>query len=65
VSGPHQSWRQRIGQLLDAQRVSVSSAEALPQFAVLGVICGILAALVMMAFRGLIDLGQTLLIGRP
>lgn len=65
MSGPQQRWRQQLTRLLEAQRVRVSSAEALPQFAVLGVICGILAALVMMAFRGLIDLGQSLLIGRP
>ena len=47
-----------LGRLLDDQRLRVSRAEALPQLAVLGIACGLLAALVMIGFRMVIELSQ-------
>ncbi len=58
-------WRElrgKLGAAFDAQLLRVSSAEALPQFAVLGILCGILAAVVMIAFRGVIELAQGVLL---
>lgn len=58
-------WRElrgRLGLALEAQRLRVSGAEALPQFAVLGIVCGLLAAVVMMAFRMVIELAQDALL---
>ncbi len=43
---------------LDHQRLRASHAEALPQLAVLGIACGLLAALAMIAFRMLIETVQ-------
>lgn len=54
--------RGRLGLALEAQRLRVSRAEALPQFAVLGIVCGLLAAVVMMAFRLVIELAQDALL---
>lgn len=51
-----------LGKAIESQRLRFSQAEALPQFAVLGIICGILAALVMIAFRTLIELLQGVLL---
>ena len=48
--------------MLDDQRLHVSRAEALPQLAVLGIACGLLAALVMIAFRMVIELSQAALL---
>jgi len=50
--------RGRLGSAMDAQRLRVSSTEALPQFAVLGIVCGLLAAVVMIAFRTVFELAQ-------
>lgn len=50
--------RERLGAALEGQRLRVSYAEALPQFAVLGILCGLLAAVVMIAFRVVIELAQ-------
>lgn len=50
--------RARLGVALEAQLLRVSRAEALPQFAVLGIVCGLLAAVVMIAFRVVIELAQ-------
>ena len=48
--------------VLDDQRVRASRAEALPQLAFLGLLCGLLAALVMIAFRMVIELAQRALL---
>jgi H+/Cl- antiporter ClcA len=50
--------RAALGRVLEDQRLRVSRAEALPQLGVLGIACGLLAGLVMMAFRMVIDLSQ-------
>jgi chloride channel protein, CIC family len=50
--------RRRLGIALDTQRLRISRAEALPQFAILGILCGLLAALVMIAFRVVIEMAQ-------
>ncbi len=55
-------WRAKLGVALETQRLRVSRTEALPQFAVLGIVSGLLAALVMMAFRGVIELAQSALL---
>lgn len=47
--------RERFHQYLDNYRVRISRAEALPQLALLGVISGIMAGLVIIAFRLLIE----------
>lgn len=52
------SLRARLARAVDAQRLRVSRAEALPQLAVLGVVCGVATALVMVAFRLLIEHAQ-------
>jgi len=62
VSSPPRGLRARLGRILDDQRLRVSRAEALPQLAVLGIACGILAALVMIAFRMIIELAQAALL---
>ncbi|HQR53430.1 MAG TPA: chloride channel protein [Burkholderiales bacterium] len=54
--------RRRLGRTLDEQRRQASHAEALPQLAVLGVTCGLLAAGVMIAFRGVIEISQAALL---
>ncbi len=51
-------WRGKLGLALEGQRLRVSRAEALPQFAILGILCGLLAAVVMIAFRQLIEMAQ-------
>lgn len=48
--------------VIEAQLLRVSRAEALPQFAVLGIVCGLLAAMVMIAFRITIELAQDVLL---
>lgn len=55
-------WRGRLGAALEMQRLRVSRAEALPQFAVLGIVSGLLAAVVMIAFRLVIELAQDALL---
>jgi len=50
--------RGALARALDAQRMRASHAEALPQLAVLGVLCGLLAASAMIAFRMLIEAVQ-------
>ena len=57
-----QRLRAALGRVLDDQRLRVSRVEALPQLAVLGIGCGLLAALVMIAFRMLIELSQAALL---
>lgn len=47
--------RRRLGRVIESQRLRVSRPDALPQFAVLGIVCGLLAAAVMIAFRMLIE----------
>lgn len=51
-------WRGKLAVALEGQLLRVSRAEALPQFAVLGILCGLLAAVVMIAFRVVIELAQ-------
>lgn len=50
--------RQRLAQRLDRLRLHLSSAEALPQLAVLGVITGFFAGGVIVAFRRLVEIVQ-------
>lgn len=50
--------RGRLGVAFEAQLLRISPAEALPQLAVLGILCGLLAAVVMIAFRVVIELAQ-------
>jgi H+/Cl- antiporter ClcA len=50
--------RAALGRMLEDQRLRVSRAEALPQLGVLGIACGLLAGLVMIAFRMAIELSQ-------
>ena len=52
----------RLRRLLDDQRLRAARAEALPQLAVLGIACGLLAGLVMIAFRMAIELPQAALL---
>jgi len=54
--------RSRLRAALESQRLRVSRAEALPQFAVLGIVCGMLAAVVMIAFRMVIEFAQGMLL---
>jgi len=54
--------RGRMGVAFEAQLVRVSGAEALPQLAVLGILCGLLAAVVMIAFRVVIEFAQAALL---
>ncbi len=54
--------RAMLVRVLDDQRVRASRAEALPQLAFLGLLCGLLAALVMIAFRMVIELAQRALL---
>ncbi len=55
-------WRRKLATALEGQLLRVSQAEALPQFAVLGILCGLLAAVVMIAFRVVIELAQGVLL---
>jgi H+/Cl- antiporter ClcA len=52
-------WRERLHELLrralDNLRLRVSLSEALPQLALLGILCGLLAGGVMIAFRLLVE----------
>lgn len=50
--------RAKLGIALEGQRLRVSRAEALPQFAALGILCGLLAAVVMIVFRVVIEFAQ-------
>ena len=59
---PFRDLRGGLRRLLEDQRLKVSRAEALPQLAVLGIACGLLAGLVMIAFRMAIELGQAALL---
>jgi H+/Cl- antiporter ClcA len=52
--------RARVRHLLDRLRLRLSHAEALPQLAVLGVICGLLSGAVIIAFRLLVEDSQSL-----
>ena len=54
--------RDRAAAALGEQRRRASRADALPQLAVLGLACGLVAALLMIAFRTAIDLGQAALL---
>ncbi len=54
--------RQKVTSALDNLRLRLSAADALPQLAVLGILCGIFAALVIVLFRSTIELGQLLLL---
>lgn len=54
--------RGKLGIALDAQLLRIARAEALPQFAVLGIVSGMLAALVMIAFRVVIETAQGVLL---
>ncbi len=48
------------GHTFDALRARLARAEALPQLATLGVICGLLTGIVIIAFRLLIEASQSL-----
>jgi chloride channel protein, CIC family len=50
----------KLHRTLDSLRLRLSRAEALPQLATLGVICGLLTGLVIIAFRLLIEVSQSL-----
>lgn len=52
--------RRKLHHALDSLRLRLSRAEALPQLATLGVICGLLTGLVIIAFRLLIEVSQSL-----
>lgn len=52
--------RRRLHHTLDSLRLRLARAEALPQLATLGVICGLLTGLVIIAFRLLIEVSQSL-----
>jgi H+/Cl- antiporter ClcA len=52
--------RRKLRHTLDALRLRLSRAEALPQLATLGVICGLLTGIVIIAFRLLIEVSQSL-----
>ncbi|MDH3370827.1 MAG: chloride channel protein, partial [Gammaproteobacteria bacterium] len=52
--------QRKLHHALDALRLRLSRAEALPQLATLGVICGLLTGLVIIAFRLLIEVSQSL-----
>jgi H+/Cl- antiporter ClcA len=52
-------WRRKSRHALDALRLRLSRAEALPQLAILGVICGLLTGLVIIAFRLLVEVSQS------
>ena len=58
MSGHLTRVRGAVARALDRQRLRASHAEALPQLAVLGVVCGLLAASAMIAFRTVIELAQ-------
>jgi len=64
-------WRQRLQDFLrralDNLRLRVSLSEALPQLAIFGILCGLLAGSVMIAFRLLIETAQSLFLpgGNP
>lgn len=62
VTGGFRRIRAAFRRMLDEQRLRVSHAEALPQLAALGIACGLLAALVMIAFRMTIELSQAVLL---
>ncbi len=56
-------WRSRLHEFLrrtlDNLRLRVSLSEALPQLAIFGILCGLLAGAVMIAFRLLIETAQS------
>ena len=56
-------WRERLHELvrraLENLRLRVSLSEALPQLALLGILCGLLAGAVMIAFRLLVETIQS------
>jgi len=56
-------WRSRLHDFLrralDNLRLRVSLSEALPQLAIFGIVCGLLAGAVMIAFRLLIETAQS------
>jgi H+/Cl- antiporter ClcA len=57
---PDRPWRRKSRRALDALRLRLSRAEALPQLAILGVICGLLTGIVIIAFRLLVEVSQSL-----
>jgi chloride channel protein, CIC family len=52
--------KRRLRHTLDALRLRLARAEALPQLATLGIICGLLTGIVIVAFRMLIEVSQSL-----
>ena len=57
---PSEQPRRRLRHTFDSLRVRLARAEALPQLATLGVICGLLTGIVIIAFRMLIEVSQSL-----
>jgi len=52
------SWRQRWTQNLERLHLQLSGAESTPQMAVLGVLTGLLAGVVVVAFRIIVETAQ-------
>lgn len=52
--------RRKLRHTLDALRLRLPRAKALPQLATLGLICGLLTGIVIIAFRMLIEVSQSL-----
>jgi len=54
----HSNWSPSTQSLLDRLRLRVSRAEALPQLAALGIVCGLLSGAVILALRWVIETTQ-------
>ena len=56
--GPRDRWRRFV----EAQSLRMAHVDALPQLSLIGVICGLLAGAVIIAFRWVVETGAPLLL---
>ncbi len=54
--------RERFFSFIENQRLRTAHTEALPQLALIGLVCGLLAGAIIIAFRAVVEAGQTVLL---